>query len=220
NEILLLNRARTTEPTSLWILFDEKGQIVEERGERKSTTSIHVTSRLYSFSFDLDKEDNLYAVAHCRSLLQISSSTGELKIESTYEVPFEVPEIKMVGSGPMAYVEAERVSWGMDIDELGRIFVLALTRAQNSEEKMVGVRQGIMSRSGVLTELKVEYNVDPTSTDLYQILVFDNSGKILASKKINVHANNIRVHKDKLYLIDTYINMKIYEYRISIQEIP
>jgi len=76
-----------------------------------------------------------------------------------------------------------------------------------------------MSRSRVITDLEVEYNVDPLNTDLCQILVLENSGKILASKKINVHANNIRVHNDRLFLIDTYINMKIYEFKISIQEI-
>lgn len=216
NEILMLNRAQTTEPSSLWMLFDYNGQLLDERGERKSTASIQITSRLYSYSFDLDEEDNLYVAAHYRPLLQIYSSTHELNLESTYEVPFEVPEITMIGSGRRAIVNAERVSHGMDTDGLGRIYILALTRLQNLEEKSVGIEVVTMSRSGETTQGKAKFDVDPDSTDLYQILVFDNSGKIIASKNLNIHANNIRIYKDMLFLIDTHINMKIYEYKISI----
>jgi hypothetical protein len=216
NELLMLNRTQTTESSSLWLLYDFEGQLLDERGERKSSTSIHVTSWRYSYSFDLDEEDSLHVAAHYRPLLQIYSSTRELSLESTYEVPFEVPEIEMVGSVGRQYVGAERVSHGMDTDGLGRIFILALTRLQNLEEKKVGIEFMMMSRTGKTTQGKVEFDVDPTSTDLYQILVFDNSGKIIASKKLNIHANTIRIYKDRLFLIDTHINMKIYEYKISI----
>ena len=215
-ELLMLNRTQTTEPSSLWLIFDYKGQILDERGERKSSDSIHVTSRRYSFSFFLDEEDNLYAAAHYRSLLQIYSSTREVTLESTYEVPFDVPEIKMVGRVGRQYVGAERVSQGMDTDGHGRIFILALTRLKTLEEKKVGMSFAMISRSGKITEGDVEFDVDLTSTDLYQILVLDNSGKIIGSKKLNIHANNIRVYKDRLFLIDTHVNMRIYEYKISI----
>jgi hypothetical protein len=175
-----------------------------------------VTSRRYSFSFDLDEEDNLYAAAHFRPLLQIYSPTGELKLESTFEVPFEVPEIKMVGSVGRQYVGAERVCSGMDTDGQDRVFILALTRLQNLKEKMVGTQTMLMSRSGKTTQEKFKYDGDPTSSDKYQIMVFDHVGKIMAAKRLNIHANNIRVYKDRLFLIDTHINMKIYEYKVSI----
>lgn len=214
NGILMLNRTRTTKPSSLWLLYDYKGQILDERGERKSTASIHVTSRYYSFSFILDEEDNLYAAAEFRTLLRIYSSTGELNLESTYEVPFEVPKIKMID----AYVvEAERVANGMDIDSQGRMFVLALTRQETSDESVIGWTTAIMSRDGKSTSGKVKFDVDSTKTDLYQILVFDNTGKIVASKKMNIYANNIRIFGDKLFLIDTHVNMKILEYRFTVE---
>jgi len=215
-ELLMLNRARTTEPSSLWLLYDYKGQLLDESGERKSSDSIDLTIYRYSFSFDLDEKDTLYAAAHYRPVLHIYSSTRELNLVSTYEVPFDVPEIKMVGSVGRQYVGAERVSKGMDTDGLGRIFILALTRLQNLEEKKVGLKWMMMSYTGKTTQGKVEFDVDPTNTDLYQILVFDNSGKIIASKRLNIHANNIRVYKDRLFLIDTDINMRVYEYKISI----
>ena len=103
----------------------------------------------------------------------------------------------------------------MDTDGQGRIFVLALTRLMDFEEKKVGVEYMFMSPSGAAKEIKVDINVDPDKTDLYQILVFDHTGKILASRRLNVHANNIRIFKDRLFLIDTQINMNIHEYEFS-----
>ncbi len=91
----------------------------------------------------------------------------------------------------------------------------------NGGEKVVlisGDDEGI--RGFVLTKLYIllcfQLDVDITGTDLYQILVFDNSGKIVASEKLNIYANNIRIHEDRLFLIDTYINMRIYEYRFIV----
>jgi hypothetical protein len=57
--------------------------------------------------------------------------------------------------------------------------------------------------------------VDPTRSDLFQILAFDPAGKIIASKKLNTYVNKIRIHNDRLFLIDSYISMKILEYKIS-----
>lgn len=217
NEILMLNRTRTTKPSSLWLLYDYKGQILDERGERKSTADEGVTSRRYSFSFLLDEEDNLYAVANYRPLLQIYSAAGELNLESTYEVPFEVPELKKVGYVGGGYIESEKVVNGMDADGKGRMYILTLIRQRTIEERKVGLQGGIMSRSGTFEPFKLKGDVDPTSTDLYQILVFDNSGRIVASKKLNIHANNIRIYKDRLFLIDTHINMRILEYRFIVE---
>jgi hypothetical protein len=54
-----------------------------------------------------------------------------------------------------------------------------------------------------------------SKTDLYQILVFNDSGEIIAQKKLDIHANNIRIYLDRLFLIDSYVNMMICEYKIS-----
>ena len=139
-------------------------------------------------------------------------------MESTYEVPFEVPEISTIGYKGSDYAVAERVHTGMGIDAEGRLYLLALTRLKEMEENKVGHTFMIISRStGKSRSEKVKFEVDATGTDLYQILVFDNSGKIVASKKMNIYANNLRIYKDRLFLIDTHVNMKIYEYKIRVE---
>jgi hypothetical protein len=61
---------------------------------------------------------------------------------------------------------------------------------------------------------KLKANVDPTVSDLYQILVFSPSGKILAAMRLSTHATTIKIFKDRLFLIDRDINMRILEYKI------
>ena len=128
-----------------------------------------------------------------------------------------MPELRFVGGRGGGYTGAEQVAIGMDTDGQGRMFILALTRLKNSDERMVGVTWGMMTRDGKTTSGKMKFDVDPTKTDLYQILVFDNSGKIIASKKLNIYVNNIRIFKDRLFLIDTHINMRILEYRFIVE---
>ena len=102
----------------------------------------------YDFAFSLDEEDNLYASAIYKPLLQKYSSTGELLLESTFEVPFEVPEIKTIRRPEGTFVEAEAVSRAMDIDTKGRIFLLTLTRMKSFEEGKVGLKLHGMRRDG------------------------------------------------------------------------
>ena len=47
-----------------------------------------------------------------------------------------------------------------------------------------------------------------------RIQVFDSSGKIIAAKRLNHSCNKIRIHGDRLFVIDPYLEMAIYEYKI------
>ncbi len=215
-EILMLNRISTTKPSPLWFYYDYQGQILQERGQREGDASDGVIARRYKFAFSLDEEDNIYAAAEYIPILQKYSPSGELQMESTFEVSFEVPEIKSFRTPEGVFVEAETVTKAMDIDAKGRIFLLTLTRKKSFEERKVGLKLYGMRRDGkggIFTQ-KMKFDVG-SETDLYQILVFNNSGKIVASKKLNVHANNIRIYEDRFFLIDSNVNMLIYEYKIS-----
>lgn len=215
NEILMLNRIPTTKPSLLWFYYDYQGQILRDGGQREGDASDGVIAKRYKFAFSLDEEDNIYAAAEYIPMLQKYSPAGELQMESTFEVPFEVPEIKSFRRPEGVFIEAEAVSKAMDIDTKGRIFLLTFTRKKSFEEGKVGLKLHGMRRDGkggIFTQ-KMKFDVGE-KTDLYQILVFNNSGRIVASKKLNVHVNNIRIYEDRLFLIDSYVNMMIYEFKI------
>ncbi|MCG7852528.1 MAG: 6-bladed beta-propeller [Methanosarcinaceae archaeon] len=219
NNVILINRSPDLKLSSLWFLYNHQGQLAGERGHRISGASWFEIYYRNSYFISSDAVGNLYFAHEYQPLIQIFSPGGELLKELSYEVPFEVPEVKSNRYKGRESVEYENVCNGIDIDSKGKIFLLTLSRLKNNEEKLVGITTGTISRSRP-TEVKVgkaKYDINSIGEDLYQILVFDNSGKIIASKKLNILADNIRIHKDRLFLIDTNINMKIYEYQFSIQ---
>jgi hypothetical protein len=216
NEILMCNRTKTKEPSTLWQYFNYQGRLLRESGERKATTSALENQSRYEFVVALDKHDNIYAATAYLPLIQKYSRAGEIQAEITYEPPFEVPEVKAVRRPQGEFVDRESVCRGIDIDAAGRVFLLTLTRLMALEERKVGMSFMFSSYDGKSANTgRLKAKVDPSRSDLFQILVFDPAGKIIASKKLNTYANKIRIHKDRLFLVDSYINMKILEYKIS-----
>ena len=216
NYVILLNRSPNMKLSSLFFLYDYQGHLVGERGQRISGASWSEIYYRNSYHISSDAKGNFYLAFEYKPLIQIFSPAGEILRELSYEISYEVPEVKSIGSLGKDYVEYENVCDGMDIDSKGKIFLLVLSRLKTIEEKKVGVTIGIMSRPGELSSSKLKYDINSIGEDFYQILVFDKSGKIVASKKLKVYANNIRIYKDRLFLIDTHINMKIYDYKFII----
>jgi hypothetical protein len=172
--------------------------------------------REWSGEHEEDEKDNLYAAAIYRPLIQKYAPAGNLQMESIFDVPFKVPEVKPFRRAGGVFIEAEAVSRGIDVDARGRIYLPALTRLKSPQERRIGWVISTIGGTGKVGKTeKMKFDVNPAETDLYQILVFDNSGKIVASKKLNIYANHIKLYKDRLFLIDTYVNMKIYEYNLS-----
>lgn len=215
NEILMCNRTMTKEPSTLWQYFNYQGRLLRESGERKGATSAMENQYRYEFVVALDKHDNIYAAAAYLPLIKKHSRAGEIQAEITYEAPFEVPEIKAVRRPQGEFVDRETVCRGIDIDAAGRAFLLTLTRPMALEERKVGMSFMFSSYDGKSANTgRLKAKVDSSRSDLFQILVFDPVGKIIASKKLNTYANRIKIHKDRLFLVDSYINMKILEYKI------
>lgn len=217
NEILMCNRTKTKEPSTLWQYFNYQGRLLRESGERKGAPSALENQYRYEFVVALDKHDNIYAAAAYLPLIQKYSRAGEIQAEITYETPFEVPEIKAVRRPQGEFVDRETVCRGIDIDAAGRVFLLTLTRLMALEERKVGMSFMFSSYDGKSANTgRLKAKVDPSRSDLFQILVFNSSGKILASKKLNTYVNKMKISKDRLFLIDSYINMKILEYKIPV----
>ena len=216
-EILMCNRTKTKESSTLWQYFNFQGRLLRENGERKGSSSALENKYRYEFFVALDKSENIYAAATYRPLIQKYSPAGEIQVEITYEAPFEVPEIKAVRRPQGEFVDRETVCRGIDIDAAGRAFLLTLTRPMALEERKVGMSFMFSSYDGKSANTgRLKANIDPSRSDLFQILVFDPVGKIIASKKLNTYVNRIRIYKDRLFLIDSYINMKIFEYQIPV----
>jgi hypothetical protein len=59
---------------------------------------------------------------------------------------------------------------------------------------------------------------DSEKTDLLRLLVFNSTGKVIASADLDVNCDRIYTHGNRLFIIDSFKAMKIYEYKISFRK--
>ncbi len=130
-----------------------------------------------------------------------------------FEMPFKAPHVSFNNFNNKINITGkrkERVSAGLSVDDQGRIYLVVTTRPKSElEKKTFYVYEG----SSLKTILPKNFNEE--STDRFCLLIFNKSGKIIAFKKLSVFCDNIYVNNNHLFIIDSYIDMKIYEYRIS-----
>jgi hypothetical protein len=211
-EIFLYNGGRSSINT-LFLIYNYDGNIVRKMGNPEKEESPYLRSIKNSNHFSLDSQDNLCVGYLSRALLEKYTKDGELSWQATYEVPFKVPEVRIKGRN----VESKMVSTGLSVDDHGRIYLATLTREKYEKERKVGRQSSIRGRSGSYSRRTIPHDIESSTTDLYQILVFNGSGKIMAAQRLDVWCNKIKVYKDRLFVIDSYVASKIYEYAIRFE---
>jgi len=211
NEILMVNSPMISGSSNpLFCVYNDKGKLIRSIGENKySFPRQRILEGIY---FDLDSQDNIYVSYYVHPQIEIYTSSGILISKITYEVPFKVVEPTMHGESGV-----ERVAYGVSIDDYGRIFIATLRRTKTDKEKKIGSAVGSFSIYGMESFKLAQYDIDSEKTDLYQLLVFNKIGKVIASKSLDVYCNNIKVYEDKLFIVDSFVGMKIYEYKISFE---
>ncbi len=216
NHIVLSNTGRS-KINSLFLIYDYEGTSTRNVGKPEDGQSPRLRDLINLNNFCLDNGDNLCVAYILRPLLEKYSKAGERIWQVSYDLPFKTPGPKIKSTVRGTSSDAVTVSAGLATDDQGRIYMAALTREKLEEEKKVGVRMAVRSVGGNLSRRTLPHDVDAPNTDLYQILVFDSSGKIIASNKLDVFCDKIKVHADRLFVIDSYVAAKIYEYKISFE---
>lgn len=62
--------------------------------------------------------------------------------------------------------------------------------------------------------LSVNGNTEVKETDMYQLEVYAPDGILLGTIPLNQFVDDIRIYKDRLYLLDKMRGMQYYEYKI------
>lgn len=100
-------------------------------------------------------------------------------------------------------------------DSKGRLWVVTFKRQIKEEEKIeIGVtvqREADGSRS---MGMSVGGNTDVRETDMYQLEVYASDGILLGKLPLSQFADDIRIEKDRLFLLDRMRGMQYYEYKI------
>ena len=218
NEIVVDDYRKTYESSFLLTLYNHQGNIVREIGRHINygPSRPRLPQSLDHIYFDLDKYDNFYIAYGLTPYLEKYSSKNESLMSVTFEMPFKVPKVQVTISGGNIKVISEKVSSGLSVDNQGRIYLVVTTRPVMQKEKIRSAVSSSRRKSSSRTARKGKA-IDSETTDLYRLLIFDHSGMIIGTKRLNVFCDKIYVHGDRLFIVDTRQTMKIYEYKISFE---
>jgi len=214
NEILMYSHMKTFVSRKLLYVFDKKGKIIREIGEYVDDSK--EPGEASGISFTLDENDDIYTVHSSAPYLLKYSYSGDILLLITFETPYEFQKIQIDSINKSVIFEKGKKSFGGStpaIDSVGRIFVVGPNKKITEEKRKPLSANSISKRGSGAT-----YFIPPMDygkTDLYRLLVFNPSGKIIAAAPLSVYLNKIYIHNDRLFLIDTFRAMCIYEYKMT-----
>lgn len=208
DEIAIYAHKKTFFSGTLITICDSKGKIIKEIGKiYKKSKSLSDTESVY---FRLDEHDNMIVAYYYTPFYWIYAPDGSLKKIVSFDMPNKkvFPEPGKSNKYKLVDKMKSNASSGLSVDKKNRVYLVTTTRPAKKDERffLVG-SHGSMKR--------FPKNIAYEKTDRYRLLVFNNSGNIIAAKKLNVFCDKIYVHDDTLFIIDSYMGMKIYEYKIK-----
>lgn len=168
-------------------------------------------------SYLVDDKGDIFFSYHRIPVFQKLSSKGQLLTTVTYEVPFKTFKISFSPGNNVLQlsnndsIRSHSTSSGFAIDRQGRVFLSAYARRMQKSEGIV-----MVGRPGDIKRVLKDPENFPEKTDLHRLLVFNTKGHITASKKLSVFCDQIYVYNDRLFIIDRFREMKIYEYKFEL----
>ncbi len=209
---------------SYWMLslYDLKGNLTKELFRLPSyesestfyTTKGKKNTREYSreyISYLFDEKDNIF-ISYTRVPVFLKfSNKGKLLMALSFGTPLETPSYHLSPETGLPEIKGGKSpakSIGFTVDRQGRIFMAAVTRLPIEKE-----RSYIVGGPGSMERWPKEV---PEETDKYRLFVFNDAGKIIAAKSLSVFCNHIYVKDDRLFIVDAFMGMKIYEYKFKL----
>lgn len=194
----------------LWAvsLFDLKGN---PKKEVCTFPCIAGTSNSEPILSLIDDKGNI-VISYVRvPVFQWFSTEGTLLNTVSYETPVKAPEYRFTSGTtvPLVSVDKDKKSHPIlvecAIDGQGRMFAVLYNRPRLKEERFY--------MTGIGERIPKEF---PEKTDLFRLVVFNPTGKVIASKVLTVYCDQINVHGNRLFIIDTYRFMNIHEYTFAL----
>lgn len=155
-----------------------------------------------------------YLAYNSSQMVQIFSEKGKLVRTICYDT--ELNSFDMIWDAQLKNYRPDKLSkrltvcTGLAVDNNNLIYVVVSKRDKNKYEgEMVSI-----SPNGL--ECYPSSKEYPDNTDLYWLLVFNNEGKVVAKKQLDRYCAGIKLHEDKLFIIDTVFNKRVYQYKIKL----
>lgn len=201
NEIMVYSHENTFFTGSLITLYNSRGESIKEIGNLfYKPESMQNSPGIF---FVADKEDNIFISYYGFPFFWKYSYDGQALMVCAFDMPGKKIQPHNKSYRIIGKMNANASS-GISLDRQGRVYLVTSRRAIKEEEKFFLVGTKIYPRT-----------LDLENTDRFRLLVFNPSGKVIAAKQLNVYCSRIYIHEDTLFIIDPYMGLKIYEYRIN-----
>jgi hypothetical protein len=211
DEIAVYSFQRSFKSNFLLTLYNRKGQFLKEIGEHLFYSSKKTISE--SVSICLDNSSNVYYAYSATPLIKKTDKTGNALLSVVFETAYKTPLVEVKKSSNSLIVKGKKeniISSAISVDDKGNIFLVTTTRPEKKNERvyLVGNKASV---SGV-----AQPGGNSEETDRFMLLVFNKMGKIIATCKLNIYCDSIYAYKNRIYIIDSFRGMKIYEYKFSL----
>ena len=202
-------------------VVDKEGIFQRDFGRQFDFKDILLNRIGNRFRFAVDGDANVYVAFDHQNRIEKYSPEGKIiwRSERKLNYSMDPPKNKgrLEGGGGYQRIEMPRMnrcSSGIAVDEKGRIWVVGFKR-QMKEEEQVGMQlMATQTDAGSSINISLEGDTDETKTDMFQLEVYDTDGIMLGKISLDHFADDIHIHKDKIYLLDRMRGMQFYEYKI------
>jgi hypothetical protein len=203
-------------------VLNSDGDVERNFGEQRNYKDFLVNRVGNRFHFVIDKDKNTYVAFDYQNRIEKYSIDGKILWKADRELNYSTdpPKTKsdIKRSGGMVSMrepKMNRCSSGIAVDNKGRIWIVALKRQIKEEESVnIGVRITMGAGGTRSVGMSVGGNTDVRETDVYQLEVYAPGGILLGKLPLNQFVDDIRIIKDRLFLLDRMRGMKYYEYKI------
>lgn len=202
-------------------ILDMEGNVKKETGDPFDYKNFLLNRMGNNYHFTGDKKNNFYIAFDYQNRIEKYSPEGKFLWKSGRELNYST-EPKNKGSikrnGGMVSMQQPDMntcSNGIAVDNKGRVWVVNLKRQIKEDERIQPSVRVSMDSSGERSmSMSVEGNTDVRETDMYQLEVYDPEGILLGTIPVNHFVDDIRVDKDRIFLLDKMRGMQFYEYKI------
>ena len=203
-------------------VLDLEGRVQKEFGEPFDYNNFLLNRMGNRFHFTVDKNKYVYIAFDFQNRIEKYSPEGKLlwrsdRVLNYSTEPKSKGTIKRSGGRVlMQQPEMNQCSGGIAVDNKGRVWVVTFKRQMKDKEKVQQAVRLSMTSSGERSiAVSVAGHTDIRKTDIYQLEVYDPDGILLGRLPLNHFVDDIRIEKDRIYLLDRMRGMQFYEYRIK-----